>query len=74
MASIDIATFSAAQIRDGIIAGDFSAREVAEASIAQMERIEPDVHAFIQQTPELALAAARVSLSLSSFPFSSFLS
>ncbi|MDP2400859.1 MAG: Asp-tRNA(Asn)/Glu-tRNA(Gln) amidotransferase subunit GatA [Actinomycetota bacterium] len=46
------------RIRDGVAAGEFSAREVAEASLARIEETEQALHAFNQVTPELALAAA----------------
>jgi aspartyl-tRNA(Asn)/glutamyl-tRNA(Gln) amidotransferase subunit A len=49
---------TAAEIRDGVICGDFSAREVAEASLARIEELDPRVHAFNQVTPELAFEAA----------------
>jgi aspartyl-tRNA(Asn)/glutamyl-tRNA(Gln) amidotransferase subunit A len=46
-----------ARIRDGVAAGDFSAREVAEAFIANVEGGRP-LNAFVVETPEHALAAA----------------
>lgn len=45
------------EIRDGVIAGDFSAREVAEAFNAAVEAAS-ELNAFIVATPEAALAAA----------------
>ena len=46
-----------AAIRDGVAAGDFSAREVAEAYIANVEKGRP-LNAFVVETPEHVLAAA----------------
>jgi aspartyl-tRNA(Asn)/glutamyl-tRNA(Gln) amidotransferase subunit A len=45
------------QIRDGVAAGDFSAREVAEAFNAAVAAAKP-LNAFIVETPDHALAAA----------------
>ena len=54
-------TLSAAQIRAGIVAGDFTAAEVARAALDAVQRREDAVQAFLQVSPELALeAAARV--------------
>ena len=54
-------TLSAAQIAAGVAAGDFTATEVAQASLAAIEAREGGVQAFLQVAPELALeAAARV--------------
>ncbi|MDR1421979.1 MAG: Asp-tRNA(Asn)/Glu-tRNA(Gln) amidotransferase subunit GatA [Coriobacteriales bacterium] len=49
---------SVAAIRAGLAAHDFSAREVAQAAIARVDALDPQVHAFLEPTPELALAAA----------------
>jgi aspartyl-tRNA(Asn)/glutamyl-tRNA(Gln) amidotransferase subunit A len=46
-----------AAIRDGVAAGDFKAREVAEAFIANVEKGRA-LNAFVAETPEHALAAA----------------
>jgi aspartyl-tRNA(Asn)/glutamyl-tRNA(Gln) amidotransferase subunit A len=46
-----------AAIRDGVAAGDFSAREVAEGFIANVEAARA-LNAFVVETPEHALAAA----------------
>lgn len=57
MAVID--TLSAAQIAVGIAAGEYSAVEVARAALAAVDARDPQVQAFLQVTPELALAAAK---------------
>jgi aspartyl-tRNA(Asn)/glutamyl-tRNA(Gln) amidotransferase subunit A len=46
-----------AQLRDGVAAGDFSARQVAEAYVANVEAGRA-LNAFVVETPEHALAAA----------------
>ncbi|MFN6936252.1 MAG: amidase, partial [Tsuneonella sp.] len=45
-------------IRDGVAAGDFSAREVAEAFNANVAAAQTALNAFIVATPEKALEAA----------------
>jgi aspartyl-tRNA(Asn)/glutamyl-tRNA(Gln) amidotransferase subunit A len=57
-APIDLSSLSARQVRDGVVAGSFSARETAEAAYARIDALDGQVHAFLQLTPELALAAA----------------
>lgn len=49
---------SAAAIRAGIVAGDFSATEVAHAALSAIEAREPRIGAFLQVSAELALRAA----------------
>ena len=56
--AFDIDALSAAQIAAGEAAGDFSAREVAQAALANVESREGDVHAFLEVSSELALQAA----------------
>ena len=56
--AFDIDALSAAQIAAGVVAGDFSAREVAQAALANVESREGDVHAFLEVSSELALQAA----------------
>lgn len=54
-------SLTAAQIAAGVAAGDFTATEVAQASLVAIEACEGGVQAFLQVAPELALeAAARV--------------
>ena len=38
--------------------GEFSSRELVQACLRRIEKLEPQVHAFITLTPELALAQA----------------
>lgn len=38
--------------------GDFSSRELTQAYLLRMEALEPDLHAFLTITPELALSQA----------------
>ena len=56
--ALDIDSLSVAQIAAGVAAGDFSAREVAQAALANVESREGDVHAFLEVSSELALQAA----------------
>lgn len=56
--AFDIDALSAAQIAAGVAAGDFSAREVAQAALVNVESREGDVHAFLEVSSELALQAA----------------
>ncbi len=56
--AFDIDALSAAQIAAGVAVGDFSAREVAQAALANVESREGDVHAFLEVSSELALQAA----------------
>ena len=46
------------QIRDGLTAGQFSARELADTAFAEIEEQDKDIHAFLELTPELAYAQA----------------
>ena len=56
--ALNLDTMTAAQIAAGVAAGDFSATEVAHASLEAIESREGAVQAFLQITPELALDAA----------------
>jgi aspartyl-tRNA(Asn)/glutamyl-tRNA(Gln) amidotransferase subunit A len=49
---------SVAEIHAGLAARDFSAHELAEVSFARISALDPQVHAFLEPTPELAFAAA----------------
>jgi len=55
---IDLSKLDARGIRDGILCGDFSAREAAESALARIEALDGAIHAFNQVTPELAFKAA----------------
>jgi aspartyl-tRNA(Asn)/glutamyl-tRNA(Gln) amidotransferase subunit A len=48
------------ELRDGIRAGTFSAREVADAFIVKVSQAKP-LNAFLVETPDHALAAARAA-------------
>ena len=49
---------SVAQIQSGLSAKEFSAEEVAEASLSRIASADKAVHAFLETTEEAALAAA----------------
>ncbi len=50
----DLHRLSIAQAGEGLAQGDFSARELTDAVLTQIERREPELHSFITPTPELA--------------------
>ena len=52
------AELSVAQIQAGLTAKEFSAKEVAEHSLARIVSADKAVHAFLETTEETALAAA----------------
>ena len=56
MANLD--TLSAAQVAAGIAAGDFSATEVAKASLDAVESRDPAIQAFLEVSADLALQTA----------------
>ena len=56
--ALNIDSMTASQIAAGVAAGEFSATEVAKASLEAIEAREGAVQAFLQVTPELALDAA----------------
>lgn len=56
--SIDPQSLSASEIRNSIARGDYTAREVANATYARIEAVEDDVHAFLQLSHDLAYQAA----------------
>lgn len=55
---IDLSTLDAPRIRAAIAAGEFTAREAAQAGLERIEALDGAVHAFNQVTPDLAFAAA----------------
>ncbi|NIJ18896.1 aspartyl-tRNA(Asn)/glutamyl-tRNA(Gln) amidotransferase subunit A [Sphingomonas naasensis] len=54
----DVTDLGIAQLRDGIRAGTFSAREVADAFIVKVSKAKA-LNAFIVETPDHAIAAAK---------------
>ena len=46
------------EVRSGLAAGAFSAREIAEASLARVRALDGATHAFLETTEQLALAQA----------------
>ena len=58
MSTASYDALTAHDIARGVAAGDFSAREVAEAALAAVDARDSEVGAFLQVTPELALEAA----------------
>ncbi len=52
---------SARESLDGLRRGDFSSRELTRAFLERIARLDPLIHAFITQTPELALQQARLA-------------
>src|SRR5215213_1292253 len=57
----ELTELGVAAIRDGVAAGDFTAREVAEAFNANVAAAQHALNAFIVGTPEKALAAAEAT-------------
>ncbi|MGN0262484.1 MAG: Asp-tRNA(Asn)/Glu-tRNA(Gln) amidotransferase subunit GatA [Eggerthellaceae bacterium] len=55
---MDFACMGVDAIQAGLRVGDFSATEVAQSSLDRIERIDGAVNAFLEVTPELALAKA----------------
>ncbi|HVH76600.1 MAG TPA: Asp-tRNA(Asn)/Glu-tRNA(Gln) amidotransferase subunit GatA [Stellaceae bacterium] len=56
----DLPSLSLAEAREGLARKEFSARELTQAYLAQMERARP-LNLYITETPELALAMAQAS-------------
>lgn len=56
--SLDPALLSVADIRSGLTAGEFSARELAQSALDAIAARDGDVHAYLEVTDELALAQA----------------
>ena len=54
----DVLSLGIAGLHAGLLARDFSARELAQAYLARVEAFDGAVHAFLEVTPEAALAAA----------------
>lgn len=49
---------SIAQIRQALISGDCTAKEITETYLQRIQALEPQLHSFITITPEVALAQA----------------
>ncbi len=56
----DLTELTIAEAREGLAAGDFTARELTEAHLAAMEKAEA-LRAYVLPTPEKALAMAEAS-------------
>ncbi len=56
--SLDPSRLTAAHVREGVVSGQFSAREITTAVLDRIESVDGDLHAFLQVTPELAYEAA----------------
>ena len=55
---MEFGTMDITAIRSGLAAKEFSAREVAEQSLARIDAVDGTVNAFLEITPEAALAKA----------------
>ncbi|MBQ9021885.1 MAG: Asp-tRNA(Asn)/Glu-tRNA(Gln) amidotransferase subunit GatA [Eggerthellaceae bacterium] len=58
MSSFDYSALSVDDIRSGLAAGDFKARDIAEAALTCIEAADASINAFLQVTPDAAFAAA----------------
>lgn len=56
---MNFTSMSVAEIQHGLRAGDFSAVQVAQASIDHAMKADEQVHAYLEFTPEAALEAAK---------------
>jgi len=54
----ELTAFNVKEALQALNAGDVSSRELTRAYLDRIEKREPDIHAFITLTPELALRAA----------------
>jgi len=61
MSTIDICFMTAAELARRIRAKELSAREVMEAHLTQIERVNPRVNAIVTLLPERAMAGARAA-------------
>lgn len=55
----DLTALTLNEAMDGLHSGQFSSRELTSAYLKQIERLEPELHAFITLTPDLALETAK---------------
>ncbi len=58
MQSMHLSNLSVAQIQAGLEAKEFTAREVAEAALNNINTLDAQVHAFLETTTEAAITAA----------------
>ena len=58
---MSIAELTIEKIRQGLKAKEFSAVELAESALREAEKQEPNLHAFLTLTPDLARASARAT-------------
>ena len=54
----DFATMGVRELQAGLQAKEFSAREIAQQSLERVQKLDEDVHAFLEVTSELAYSAA----------------
>lgn len=57
----DLSKLTLQQIRTGLRNGDFSSRELTQAYLDRIERLEPQLKTFITLTPEIALGQAELA-------------
>ena len=57
----DLTDLTLLEAADALRQGDTSSVDLTQASLARIDQIEPDVHAFLALTPELALAQAEAA-------------
>ncbi len=55
---MDITSLSAVEMRDKLLSGEISCREIVKAHIDNIEKMEPEINAFITLTKEEALERA----------------
>lgn len=55
---MDLTELALTEMAHGLRRGEFSSRELTLAHLERIRKIEPHLHAFITQTPDMALAAA----------------
>ena len=58
---MSIAELTIEKTRQGLEAKEFSAVELAESALREAEKQEPNLHAFLTLTPDLARASARAT-------------
>jgi aspartyl-tRNA(Asn)/glutamyl-tRNA(Gln) amidotransferase subunit A len=57
----ELTDLTISQAVDGMAHGEFSSRELTQAVLARVERLDPELHVFLTPTPELALRQAEVA-------------